>query len=217
MVALRRCPDTAACGICRFGQRHRREVRHQAGGQHRVIGNSPVGSPPHRRACGRSSFGVDDPALEPAQARPPPLGALVGFREMRGNPRQGLRAGNRRHRWLIDDLRGRGIGDFERRHGLHQNLAVLACGDPSSRKRPAFLEVDDFEINRVTRVAGPQEVRVDAVRRSARCGVACRQQSLSRDVPTEYMVGGRGKLPPDEEPLIDSVELQGGEHVAERR
>lgn len=36
-------------------------------------------------------------------------------------------------------------------------------------------------------------------------------------MPTENMVGGRGKLLPDEEPLVDSIELQGGEHVAERR
>lgn len=33
----------------------------------------------------------------------------------------------------------------------------------------------------------------------------------------ENVVGGRGQLLPDEEPLVDPLELQGGEHVAQRR
>lgn len=36
-------------------------------------------------------------------------------------------------------------------------------------------------------------------------------------MPAENMVGGRRQLLPDEEPLVDPLELQGGEHVAQRR
>lgn len=68
------------------------------------------------------------------------------------------------------------------------------------------MEVNDVEVNRLTRIPRPQKVGMDAVRFAARRGATCRQQSLRRDVPAENMIGGRRKLLPDEAPLADPLD-----------
>ena len=110
---------------------------------------------------------------------------------------------------------GLGIGDLEGRHRVEQDLAVLTGGDPSRRKRAAFLEIGYLELDRQPGIAGAEEVGVHAVWHSARRCVACCHQGLSGDVSAQNVVCRRGELPADKERRIDPLELQGGEHIAQ--